>query len=88
MAAKTVGTSVMFEKIQMQWFVTAGAATTKNSAHAVFQTGTEPPGPNNSPDVNANGQVPAGDYGLGLAPGTSVDVPFEVRVDFSNQRLG
>ena len=80
MAAKTVGTSVIFEKIQMQWFVTAVRSDNKESLRMpfFFRPGPSLPAQTTVQTLTQTAQVPAGDYGLGLAPGTSVDVPFEV----------
>ena len=80
MAAKTVGTSVIFEKIQMQWFVTAVRSDNKESLRMpfFFRPGPSLPAQPTVQTLTHTAQVPAGDYGLGLAPGTAVDVPFEV----------
>jgi hypothetical protein len=81
MAAKTVGTSVIFEKIQMQWFVTAVRSDNKESLRMpfFFRPGTSLPAQTAVQTLTQTATVPAGDYGLRLLPGTtSVDVPFEV----------
>ena len=81
MAAKTVGTSVIFEKIQMQWFVTAVRSDGKESLRMpfFFRPGASLPAQPAVQTLTQTATVPAGDYGLRLAPGTtSVDVPFEV----------
>lgn len=81
MAAKTVGTSVIFEKIQMQWFVTAVRSDNKESLRMpfFFRPGPSLPAQTAVQTMTQTAQVLAGDYGLGVAPaGTSVDVPFEV----------
>jgi subtilisin family serine protease len=81
MAAKTIGTQVLFERIQMQWYVTAARAD--NGEHLrmpfFFRPGQSLPENANTIDQNFEGLVLAGDAGQQLEPGvTYVDVPFEV----------
>ncbi len=81
MAAKTVGTSVVFEKIQMQWFVTAQRADGKESLRMPFYF---KPGPSlpASPIIENKTQtatVPATSAGQKLASGVDyVEVPMDV----------
>ena len=81
MAAKTVGTSVVFENIEMQWYVTAQRADGKESLRMPFYF---KPGPSlpASPIVENKTQtatVPAGSAGNKLASGVDyVDVPMDV----------
>jgi len=81
MAAKTVGTSVIFEKIQMQWYVAATRSDNKESLRMpfFFRPGNSLPAQPTVQTLTQTATVPAGDYGLRLLPGTtSVDVPFQV----------
>lgn len=81
MAAKTNGTQVTFENIQMQWFVTATRGDNRESLRMPFYF---KPGPSlpAQPTVQTTTQqatVPAGDAGSRLVSGVNyVDVPFEV----------
>ena len=81
MAAKTVGTSVIFEKIQMQWFLTAIRSDNQESLRMpfFFRPGTSLPA---QPIVTTTTQtttVPVGTAGQQLLSGTDyVDVPFQV----------
>lgn len=81
MAAKTVGTSVVFEKIQMQWFVTATRSDNKESLRMPFYF---KPGPSlpAQPVIDTQTQtatVPAASAGQQLVSGVDyVDVPFQV----------
>ena len=81
MAAKTVGTSVIFEKIQMQWFVTATRSDNKESLRMPFYF---KPGPSlpASPIIENKQQtatVPAASAGQQLVSGVDyVDVPIPV----------
>ena len=81
MAAKTAGTSVTLERIQMQWFVTA--RRTDNAEHLrmpfYFRVGPSLPAVTTTETTTAKALVPAGDVGLKLAKGaTYADVPFQV----------
>ncbi|MGZ8842773.1 MAG: S8 family serine peptidase [Pyrinomonadaceae bacterium] len=81
MAAKTVGTSVIFEQIQMQWFVTATRSDNKESLRMpfFFRPGPSLPAQPTVQSLTQTAQVPAGAYGALAQDGaTSVDVPFEV----------
>src|SRR5436190_3805452 len=81
MAAKTVGTSVVFEKIQMQWFVTATRSDNKESLRMPFYFKPGPSMPA-SPVVETQTQtatVPASSAGQKLVSGVDyVDVPMQV----------
>ncbi len=81
MAAKTIGTSVVFEKIQMQWFVTATRSDNKESLRMpfFFRPGPSLPAQPIVSNSTQTAQVPAGDQGNRLADGsTVVEVPFPV----------
>ena len=69
MAAKTVGTSVIFEKIQMQWFVTAMRSDNKESLRMpfFFRPGPSLPAQTTVQTLTQTAQVPAGDYGIGVS---------------------
>ncbi|HXI25327.1 MAG TPA: S8 family serine peptidase [Pyrinomonadaceae bacterium] len=81
MAAKTVGSSVVFENIEMQWYVTAQRADGKESLRMPFYF---KPGPSlpASPVIENKTQtatVPAASAGNKLASGVDyVDVPMDV----------
>ena len=81
MAAKTVGTSVIFENIEMQWYVTAQRADGKESLRMPFYF---KPGPSlpASPIIENKTQtatVPAASAGTQLVSGVDyVDVPMTV----------
>ena len=81
MAAKTVGTSVVFENIEMQWYVTAQRADGKESLRMPFYF---KPGPSlpESPIIENKQQtatVPAASAGQQLRSGVDyVDVPMDV----------
>jgi Subtilase family/PA domain len=81
MAAKTNGSEVIFEKIQMQWYVTAQRSDNAESLRMPFFFKPAPSLPANTvtETITQTGMVPVGDQGLKLASGvTYVDVPFEV----------
>src|SRR5213075_2058132 len=81
MAAKTVGTSVVFENIQMQWYVTANRSDNKESLRMpfYFKPAASLPAQPIVQTLTQTATVPVGDHGLRLASGTTyVDVPFEV----------
>lgn len=81
MAAKTVGTSVIFENIEMQWYVTAQRADGKESLRMPFYF---KPGPSlpAQPIIDSRTQtatVPATSAGTKLVSGVDyVDVPMAV----------
>ena len=81
MAAKTVGTSVVFENIEMQWYVTAQRADGKESLRMPFYF---KPGPSlpATPTIEVKPQtatVPAASAGQKLVSGVDyVDVPMAV----------
>jgi hypothetical protein len=81
MAAKTNGSQVLFERLQLQWFVTAKRGDGGESLRMpfYFRPATSLP---RSPSVQTTaytGTVLVGDYGSQLLGGVSyVDVPFEV----------
>ncbi len=81
MAAKTVGTSVIFEKIQMQWFVTAQRSDGKESLRMpfYFKAGPTMPAQPVFETRTQTATVPVGAAGQQLASGvTHVDVPMDV----------
>jgi Subtilase family/PA domain len=81
MAAKTNGSEVVFEKIQMQWYVTARRSDNAESLRMPFYFKPAPslPADTATQTIVQTGTVPVGDQGLRLASGlTYVDVPFEV----------
>ncbi|HEX8189246.1 MAG TPA: S8 family serine peptidase, partial [Pyrinomonadaceae bacterium] len=81
MAAKTDGSQVLFERLQLQWFVTAKRADGGESLRMpfYFRPATSLPAAPAVETLTQNGTVPAGDYGSQLAGGVSyVDVPFDV----------
>ncbi|HEX8138021.1 MAG TPA: S8 family serine peptidase [Pyrinomonadaceae bacterium] len=81
MAAKTGGSEAVFEKIQMQWYVTARRSDNAESLRMPFYFKPGPSLPANTvtETITQTGTVPVGDQGLKLASGvTYVDVPFEV----------
>jgi hypothetical protein len=81
MAAKTVGTQVIFERIQMQWFVTATRSDNKESLRMpfFFRPGSSLPAQGNVETLTQTANVPGGTYGQLPVDGvTRVDVPFEV----------
>jgi len=65
MAAKTVGTSVIFEKIQMQWFVTATRSDNQESLRMpfFFRPGSSLPAQPIIQTLTQTATVPAGSYG-------------------------
>ncbi len=81
MAAKTAGTSIIFEKIQMQWFVTAQRSDGKESLRMPFYFKAGPSMPA-QPVVDTRTQtatVPAASAGQHLVSGVDyVDVPMDV----------
>ena len=81
MAAKTAGTSVIFEKIQMQWFVTAIRSDNQESLRMpfFFRPGNSLPAQPIVSTTTQTATVPAGTAGQHLLSGTDyVDVPFQV----------
>ena len=80
MAAKTVGTQVIFEKIQMQWFVTATGSNNESLRMPFFfRPGNSLPAQPSVQTLNQTATVPTGAYGVPVADGvTEVNVPFEV----------
>ncbi|HEX8685759.1 MAG TPA: hypothetical protein VF654_04630, partial [Pyrinomonadaceae bacterium] len=81
MAAKTDGSQVLFERLQLQWFVTAKRADGGESLRMpfYFRPATSLPAAPAVETLTQNGTVPVGDYGSQLLGGVSyVDVPFEV----------
>jgi subtilisin family serine protease len=81
MTAKTVGTSVIFENIQMQWFVTATRSDNKESLRMpfYFKPGPSLPAQPIVQTLTQTATVPVGDAGSKLVSGvTYVDVPFTV----------
>jgi len=81
MAAKTAGTQVLFERIQMQWYVTASRTDGAERLRMPFFFRPGPSLPQNATAVaqHFEGTVIVGDAGQQLEPGvTYVDVPFEV----------
>ncbi len=81
MAAKTIGTSVVFEKIQMQWYVTARRSDNAESLRMPFYFKPGPTMPA-APIVQSfenTATVPAPAYGQQLSEGaTHVEIPFDV----------
>jgi subtilisin family serine protease len=81
MAAKTIGTNVVFEKIQMQWYVTARRADNAESLRMPFYFKPGPTMPA-APVVQSfenTATVPAPAYGQQLSEGaTHVEIPFDV----------
>ncbi|HEX8148188.1 MAG TPA: S8 family serine peptidase [Pyrinomonadaceae bacterium] len=81
MAAKTNGSQVLFERLQLQWFVTAQRADGGESLRMpfYFRPATSLPASPAVETLTQTGTVPVGDYGSQLAGGvTYVDVPFDV----------
>jgi hypothetical protein len=81
MAAKTNGSQVLFERLQLQWFVNANRADGAESLRMpfYFRPATSLPANPSVQTLTQTGTVPVGDYGSQLASGVSyVDVPFEV----------
>ena len=81
MAAKTVGTSVVFEKIQMQWFVMARRSDNRESLRMpfYFKPGPSLPAQLVTETRTQTATVPAASAGQKLASGVDyVDVPMEV----------
>src|SRR6185369_7509000 len=81
MAAKTAGTSVVFEKIQMQWFVTAQRSDGKESLRMpfYFKPGPSMPAQPIFETRTQTATVPAASAGNKLVSGVDyVDVPMEV----------
>jgi len=81
MAAKTNGSQVLFERLQLQWFVTANRADGGESLRMpfYFRPGTTLPANPTAETLTQTGTVPVGDYGSQLVSGvTYVDVPFDV----------
>jgi hypothetical protein len=81
MAAKTNGSQVLFERLQLQWFVTANRADSGESLRMpfYFRPGTSLPANSTVQTLTQTGTVPVGDYGSQLLSGvTYVDVPFDV----------
>ncbi len=81
MAAKTVGTQVLLERIQMQWFVTATRSDNQESLRMpfFFRPANSLPAQPIIQTLTQTATVPAGAYGAQAVDGvTKVDVPFEV----------
>lgn len=81
MTAKTIGTTVLFEKIQMQWFITATRSDNQESLRMpfFFRPGASLPAQPIVTTSTQTAQVPAGDVGNRLVDGTTVvEVPFTV----------
>lgn len=81
MAAKTNGSQVLFERLQLQWFVNANRADGAESLRMpfYFRPATSLPANSTVQTLTQTGTVPVGDYGSQLASGVSyVDVPFDV----------
>jgi len=81
MAAKTVGTSVIFEKIQMQWYVTAQRSDGQESLRMpfYFKPGPSLPAQPINETKTQTATVPAASAGQQLVSGVDyVDVPMEV----------
>ena len=81
MAAKTVGTSVVFENIQMQWYVTARRSDNAESLRMPFFFRPAPslPAETTVETTTHTETLPAADVGTQVAAGvTYIDVPFEV----------
>lgn len=80
MAAKTIGTTVIFERIQMQWFVTATGSNNESLRMPFFfRPGNSLPAQPTVQTLNQTATVPTGAYGVPVADGvTEVNVPFEV----------
>ncbi|MFL6332734.1 MAG: S8 family serine peptidase [Pyrinomonadaceae bacterium] len=81
MAAKTNGSQILFERLQLQWFVTANRTDGAESLRMpfYFRPGTSLPASSTVETLTQTGTVPVGDYGSQLAGGaTYVDVPFDV----------
>jgi subtilisin family serine protease len=81
MTAKTIGTTVIFEKIQMQWFVTATRSDNKESLRMpfFFRPGPSLPAQPIIQTLTQTAMVPASDVGNRLIDGTTVvEVPFNV----------
>ncbi len=81
MAAKTNGSQVLFERLQLQWFVTANRTDGGESLRMpfYFRPGTTLPANPTAETLTQTGTVPVGDYGSQLVSGvTYVDVPFDV----------
>jgi subtilisin family serine protease len=81
MAAKTVGTSVVFENIQMEWYVTAQRADGKESLRMpfYFKPGPSMPASPITENRTQTATVPAASAGNKLASGVDyVDVPMDV----------
>lgn len=81
MAAKTNGSQVLFERLQLQWFVTAKRADGGESLRMPFylRPATSVPASPTTQTLTQTGTVPAADAGQQLVGGvTYVDVPFDV----------
>jgi subtilisin family serine protease len=81
MAAKTVGTSIIFEKIQMEWYVTAQRSDGKESLRMpfYFKPGPSMPATPVFETQTQTATVPAGSAGQKLVSGVDyVDVPMTV----------
>ena len=81
MAAKTNGSQALFERLQLQWFVTANRADGGESLRMpfYFRPAASLPRSPAAETTTHTGTVLAGDYGTQLLDGvTYVDVPFEV----------
>jgi hypothetical protein len=81
MAAKTNGSQVLFERLQLQWFVTAKRTDGGESLRMpfYFRPATSLPANSTEESFAQPGTVPVGDYGSQLLGGvTYVDLPFDV----------
>jgi hypothetical protein len=81
MAAKTNGSQVLFERLQLQWFVTARRSDGGESLRMpfYFRPASSLPASPSVSTATHTGTVLVGDYGSQLLGGVSyVDVPFEV----------
>jgi hypothetical protein len=81
LAAKTAGSAVTLERIQMQWFVTARRSDNRESLRMpfYFRPGPSLPAETTTETKVQTALVPAGDAGSRLAGGvTYVDTPVEV----------
>jgi hypothetical protein len=81
MAAKTNGSQVLFERLQLQWFVNARRTDGGESLRMpfYFRPAASQPANTSSETLTQTATVPAGDAGSQLVVGvTYQDVPFEV----------
>jgi hypothetical protein len=81
MAAKTNGSQVLFERLQLQWFVTAKRADGGESLRMpfYFRPATSLPASPTAQTLTQTETLPVGDVGNQLVGGaTYIDLPFEV----------